>query len=114
MELRRVEPVTQNLSLTLIVLKQPLQLQPKDKAMDSTKHQSEDAPIKNYLIDEKLLSATQTMKILSVSRAKFYTKVVKDPDFTQIVRPLCLIQNGLKQYRQTEIIAFIERKQEVH
>jgi predicted DNA-binding transcriptional regulator AlpA len=82
--------------------------------MASTKHQSEDAPIKNYLIDEKLLSATQTMKILSVSRAKFYTKVVKDPDFTQIVKPLCLIHNGLKQYRQTEIIAFIERKQEVH
>ena len=82
--------------------------------MNSNKQESETAPLTGGLIDEKLLSATQTMKILSVSRAKFYMKVVKDPDFMQIVKPLCLIHNGLKQYRQTEIIAFIERKQEVH
>ncbi|SQH76974.1 protein of unknown function [Shewanella benthica] len=65
------------------------------------------------LFDEQLLTATQTMKMLNVSRAHFYTKVIHDADFKLTVKPLMLVTNGQKQYRETEIVAFIDRKQEV-
>ena len=65
------------------------------------------------LFIEQLLSATQTMKMLNISRAHFYTKIVIDADFLETVKPLCLVTNGIKQYRETEILKYIERKQEI-
>ena len=64
------------------------------------------------MFKEQLLSATQTMKMLNISRAHFYTKVIHDPDFLKTVIPLCLVKNGIKQYRETEIVKFIDKKQE--
>ncbi|MCL1124199.1 helix-turn-helix transcriptional regulator [Shewanella surugensis] len=71
------------------------------------------APVTNApycVISEQLLSATQAMKTLGVSRAKFY-EIVKEADFIQTVKPMVLVTNGRKQYRYTEIISFIEKKQ---
>jgi len=63
------------------------------------------------MLNEQLLSATQAMKMLNISRAHFYTKVINDPEFVKSVIPVCLVHNGQKQYRQTEIIDFIGSKQ---
>jgi len=65
----------------------------------------------NYcLIDKQLLSVTEAMIILGVNRAKFY-EIVKQDECMQTVKPLSLMINGRKQYRYTELIAFIEKKQ---
>lgn len=64
-------------------------------------------------LSKQLITATETMKLLAVSRAKFYTKIVRDPDFQEIVKPLTLGHNTLKQYRHSDIIAYMDRKQQV-
>jgi predicted DNA-binding transcriptional regulator AlpA len=60
----------------------------------------------------KLLNAKQVMEILNISRAHFYTKIIIDDDFKQTVKPVCLVRNGLKQYKQSELQEFINTKQQ--
>ncbi len=61
---------------------------------------------------EQLLNAKQVMATLNVSRAFFYTKIVCDDDFVNTVRPVLLAENGNKQYKQSELIKFIDLKQQ--
>jgi len=63
------------------------------------------------MFQEQLLSATQTMKMLNVSRSHFYINVINDSDFKAIVKPVSLVANGVKQYRETDIVSFISKKQ---
>jgi predicted DNA-binding transcriptional regulator AlpA len=60
---------------------------------------------------DKLLNANQVMNILNISRAHFYTKIIIDDDFKLTVKPVCLVRNGLKQYKQSELQEFINIKQ---
>jgi hypothetical protein len=60
---------------------------------------------------EQLLNAKQVMVTLNISRAHFYTKIVCDDDFINSVRPICLTTNGRKQYKQSELVKFIDMKQ---
>jgi predicted DNA-binding transcriptional regulator AlpA len=67
--------------------------------------------LENKMI-KQLLNAKQVMEILNISRAHFYTKIIIDDDFTQTVKPVCLVRNGLKQYKQSELQEFINIKQQ--
>jgi hypothetical protein len=62
-------------------------------------------------MDEQLLNAKEVMKILNISRAFFYTKVICDNDFVNSVSPVSLTINGQKQYKKSELIDFINIKQ---
>lgn len=65
-----------------------------------------------HLVGERLLNAKQVMEILNISRALFYTKIVTDEDFQITVKPVCLVRNGMKQYKYSELIKFIDIRQQ--